>query len=79
MPQVEPVLEEGFEALRLHEPLDAPVPQQQTARLKNISLSDLDSLISVAAKEKYIREDQIQEIIDFRDNPEDVSWMKGEK
>lgn len=49
------------------------------ARLKNISLSDLDSLISVAAKEKYIREDQIQEIIDFRDNPEDVSWMKGEK
>ncbi|MEG0291722.1 MAG: orotate phosphoribosyltransferase [Anaerovoracaceae bacterium] len=45
--------------------------------IKNVSLSNLDSLVSVAATEGYIREEDIERLISFRNNPQDESWMKG--
>lgn len=50
-----------------------------TADVKNVSLSDLDSLVEVAAAEGYIKQDDVERLIAFRNNPSDESWMKGDK
>ena len=50
-----------------------------TADVKNVSLSDLDSLVEVAAAEGYIKQDDVKRLIAFRNNPSDESWMKGDK
>lgn len=49
------------------------------ADVKNVSLSDLDSLVEVAAAEGYIKQDDVERLIAFRNNPSDESWMKGDK
>lgn len=47
------------------------------ASLKNISLCDFDTLVSVAAKEGYVSTKDISALLKFRDNPNDESWMEG--
>ena len=47
------------------------------ANVKNVSLSDLDALVEVAAAEKYIEEADKARIIKFRNNPQDESWIGG--
>jgi len=49
------------------------------ADVKNVSLSDLDTLVEVAAEEGYIKADDVERLIKFRNNPSDESWMKGDK
>lgn len=49
------------------------------ADVKNVSLSDLDTLVEVAAEEGYIKADDVDRLIKFRNNPSDESWMKGDK
>lgn len=49
------------------------------ADVKNVSLCDLDTLVEVAAEENYIKKEDVQRLIAFRNNPSDESWMKGEK
>jgi orotate phosphoribosyltransferase len=44
------------------------------AKVKNISLSDFDAVIEVAAKEGYIKQEDIKRLIAFRDNPSDEGW-----
>lgn len=44
----------------------------------NISLCDLDTLLDVAAEIGYIKSEDKERIIKFRDNPQDETWMKGE-
>ena len=44
--------------------------------VKNVSLSNLDALVEVAAEEGYIAEEQKESIIRFRNNPSDESWIK---
>ena len=46
------------------------------AKVKNISLSNLDTLAKVAAEEGYISKEDIDRLISFRNNPSDESWMK---
>ena len=48
----------------------------QEAHVKNVSLSNFDALVEVAAEEGYISKDDIQRLICFRNNPSDESWMK---
>ena len=43
--------------------------------VKNISLSDFDTLVEVAAGEGYIKPEDIQKLLKFRDNPSDESWI----
>lgn len=43
----------------------------------NISLSCLDELCEVAVQEKIISPDAVEQILKFRDNPSDESWIKG--
>lgn len=45
------------------------------ANVKNISLSNFDALVDVAAEEGYISKDDINRLIAFRNNPSDESWM----
>lgn len=49
------------------------------AKVKNISLTDFDCIASVAAEEGYIRKEDIERLIAFRNNPSDESWIGGAK
>lgn len=44
------------------------------ANVKNISLSDFDAVAKVAAKEGYIKQEDIKKLITFRNNPSDEGW-----
>ena len=46
------------------------------ANVKNISLSNFDVMIDVAAEKGYIKEDDKERLIKFRNNPSDESWIK---
>lgn len=48
-------------------------------KVKNVSLCDLDALLDVAVDKNYIKQVDKSKILKFRDNPQDESWMKGEK
>lgn len=45
------------------------------AKTINFSLSNLDALVEVAAKEGYITDEWKKRILKFRDNPSDESWI----
>ena len=47
------------------------------ADVKNISLTDFDTIVEVAAKENYIKAEDKERLIKFRNNPSDESWIKG--
>lgn len=47
-----------------------------TANLKNTSLCNLDTLVEVAAEKNYIKSEDKERLIKFRNNPQDESWMK---
>lgn len=48
----------------------------QEAKVENISLCDLDTLVDVAVDEGYIKKEDRIKLLRFRDNPSDESWMK---
>jgi len=43
--------------------------------VENTSLCDLDTLVDVAVEEGYIRPEDKNRLLKFRDNPSDESWM----
>jgi len=45
------------------------------AEVKNVSLCDLDALVEVAAETGYIKEEDRERILKFRNDPSDESWM----
>lgn len=45
------------------------------ANVKNISLTDFDTIVEVAAATGYIKQDDKQKLISFRNNPSDESWI----
>ena len=45
------------------------------AEAKNYSLSNLDALVEVAAEEGYIKAEDKERILKFRNNPSDESWI----
>lgn len=45
------------------------------ANVKNVSLTDFDVLVEVAADEGYIKIEDKDKLLLFRDNPSDESWM----
>ncbi len=47
------------------------------ANVKNVSLTDFDTTISVAAEIGYIEKADENRLKAFRDNPSDESWIKG--
>ena len=49
------------------------------ADVKNISLTNFDVIASVAAEEGYIKPEDIERLIAFRNNPSDESWITEAK
>ena len=48
----------------------------EEANVQNISLSNFDVMVEVAAEEGYIKNEDIERLIAFRNNPSDESWIK---
>ena len=48
----------------------------EESSVKNISLSNFDVMVEVAAEEGYIKNEDIERLIAFRNNPSDESWIK---
>ncbi|MBR5809433.1 MAG: orotate phosphoribosyltransferase [Clostridia bacterium] len=51
----------------------------EAANVKNVSLSNFDAVAQVAAEEGYIKAEDVDRLIAFRNNPSDESWIKGDK
>ena len=49
------------------------------AGIENHSLTDFDTLISVAARDGYIRKRDLERLVAFRGNPSDESWITAAK
>jgi len=47
----------------------------EEANVKNVSLSNFDTLVEVAAEEGYIKREDTDRLIAFRNNPSDESWI----
>ena len=45
------------------------------AGLKNVSLTDFDTIVAAAAETGYIRPEDVGRLIAFRDDPSDESWI----
>ncbi len=45
------------------------------ANVKNVSLTNFDTIAEVAAEEGYIKPEDIDRLIKFRNNPSDESWI----
>ena len=45
------------------------------AEVRNVSLTDFDCMVDVAAKKGVIRPDDVERLIRFRNNPSDESWI----
>ena len=47
------------------------------ANVINHSLTDFDTIAQIAAEQGYIKPEDVQRLIAFRDNPSDESWING--
>ncbi len=47
------------------------------SKVKNISLTNFDVIAKVASEEGYIKPEDVERLIAFRNNPSDESWIKG--
>ncbi len=47
------------------------------AGVQNLSLTDFDTVAAAAAEEGYIRPEDVERLLAFRDDPSDESWIKG--
>jgi len=47
------------------------------ANVKNVSLTNFDTVIEVAAETGYIKATDVERLKAFRDNPSDESWIKA--
>ena len=48
------------------------------AGVENHSLCSFDVIARIAAEEKYIRPEDVERLLAFRDNPSDESWIGGQ-
>ena len=55
------------------------VDRLAAANVKNVSLTNLDTLIEAAVEENYIQPGDADRIRKFRDDPSDESWIGGDK
>ena len=77
---VEALREEGAEVLGVASiftyGMKKGLERLAAADVKNVSLSNLDALVEVAADNGYIRPEDKARLLQFRDNPSDESWMR---
>ena len=49
------------------------------AQVKNVSLTNFDTIAEIAAEESYIKPEDFSRLIAFRNNPSDEGWINGGK
>ena len=49
------------------------------AEVKNVSLTNFDTIAEIAAEESYIKPEDVSRLIAFRNNPSDEGWINGGK
>ena len=49
------------------------------ANVKNVSLTNCDTIAEIAAEESYIKPEDVSRLIAFRNNPSDEGWINGGK
>ena len=54
------------------------VERLAAAQVKNVSLTDLDTIARVGAQEGHITEADVARLLAFRENPSDESWIQAE-
>lgn len=52
------------------------IKRLEEANVRNVSLTNFDVIAEVAAEEGYIKAEDIERLIKFRNNPSDESWIK---
>lgn len=57
--------------------MDRGLRRLEEAGVKNISLTDFDAVVSVAAETGYIRDEDVSRLMAFREHPDDESWIRG--
>ena len=53
------------------------IDRLNAAGVKNISLTDFDTVAETAAQEGYIKPEDVRRLIKFRNDPSDESWITG--
>ena len=53
------------------------IDRMNAASVKNVSLTNFDVIAQVAAEENYVKPEDVERLIAFRNNPSDESWIKG--
>lgn len=56
--------------------MEKGIKRLSEANVENTSLTDFDTTVDVAAKIGYIKEEDKERLIKFRNNPSDESWIK---
>ena len=54
------------------------VERMAEAKVKSVSLTNLDTIARVGAEEHYITESDVARLLAFRENPSDESWIQAE-
>ena len=52
------------------------IDRMNQANVKNISLTNFDIIAETAAEEGYVKPEDVERLIKFRNNPSDESWIK---
>ena len=52
------------------------IDRLKEANVKNVSLTNFDVIAKTAAEEGYIKPEDVERLIKFRNNPSDESWIK---
>lgn len=76
---VEALREEGAEVLGIVSiftyNMEKGKKRLSEANVKNISLTDFDVIAEVASSEGYIKKEDVERLIKFRNNPSDETWI----
>ena len=79
---VEALREEGAEVLGIASiftyGMEKGLKRLADANVKNVSLTNFDVIAKAAAEEGYIKPEDVERLIRFRNNPSDESWIGGQ-
>jgi orotate phosphoribosyltransferase len=78
---VEALREEGAEVLGIASiftyGMAKGIQRLKDSKVKNISLTDFDTIIEVASEKGYIKQTDKSRLLTFRDNPSDEGWIEA--
>lgn len=59
--------------------MEKGIKRLEAADVKNVSLTDFDTVAAIAGEDGYVEKDDVARLIKFRNNPSDESWIGGAK